>query len=144
MERGFLVQQFISNNIWHRHLHISIFTFLPPLKIFYQLWTSSVQIKFCGSGEKKRAHMHTIYTDAAVQHPKVALLTWKNWSVWVLGWEGGCRADIRHVSHVRDVMNGCYRTYGRHTQYWKPVQVPSSQGKGPKIVNWWFLQGEDA
>ena len=64
MERGFLVKQFISNNIWHRHLHISIFTFLPPLKIFYQLWTSSVQINFCGSGEKKRAraHMHTIYT----------------------------------------------------------------------------------
>ena len=59
MERGFLVKQFISNNIWHRHLHISIFTFLPPLKIFYQLWTSSVQIKFCGTGEQKR--VHTIY-----------------------------------------------------------------------------------
>ena len=112
---SFLVQQFISNNIWHRHLHISIFTFLPPLKIFYQLWTSSVQINFCGSGEKKRAQMHTIYTDTAVQHPKVALLTWKKRSVWVLGWEGGCRADGRHVSHVRDVMNGSYRTYGRHT-----------------------------
>ena len=149
MERGFLVQQFISNNIWHRHLHISIFTFLPPLKTFYQLWTSSVQIKFCGTREKKIVHTICTATDQT-QHPNVAVLTWKKRSVWVLGWEGGCRcrADGRHVTPCLS----CFE-WILHRGYiwnWEPVKVPSTHGKGliNRFLNcedtsWWFLQGED-